>query len=384
MTDEVREYIFCNGPWPDPAPLPKEKADALKHEYEYFYPFDIPSSAKDLVPNHLTFALYNHAALLPGDKWRLRRRSRSLGRMRPVDAEDGLEDANFEEKTANANILRVHTHLGWCEDMVKDQANSRTGPRNYHDTVFKNEVNDLINITHSHYEATNYKDALKYGFYELQSARDWYREVTGDVGMHRDLVLYWIRTAALLITPIAPHFAEQVWCDILSEPKSIQHALWPTPFKPVDPTITAAGLYMRGTIKTIRDAETNLPRMLQKAAKGKKVNTDSAPFDLKKPNSVKIYVAKEFPEWQNTAVQTVKDAYDEKEDNVDDAKVRQLLVENGLINDKRVMPFIQAFKKRMAQYGAQTAFQRGERHPARVVALPQEVAEPCGCGGLVG
>jgi leucyl-tRNA synthetase len=185
---------------------------------------------------------------------------------------------------------------------------------------------------------------LKYGFYELQSARDWYREVTGDVGMHGDLVLSWIRTAALLITPIAPHFAEQIWCDILSEPQSIQHALWPTPSTPVDPTIIEAALYMRGTIKTIRDAETNLLRMLQKAAKGKKVNTDSAPFDPKKPKSVRIYVAKEFPEWQNTAVQTVKDSYDEKEDKVDDAKVRQLLVENGLIKDKRVMPFIQAFK----------------------------------------
>lgn len=57
--------------------------------------------------------------------------------------------------------------------------------------------------------------------------------------------------------------------------------------------------------------------------------------------------AKESPEWQNTAVQTVKDAYDEKDGKVDDTKVRQLLVENGLNTDKRVMPFIQAFKVRI-------------------------------------
>lgn len=36
-------------------------------------------------------------------------------RLSLADAGDGLEDANFEEKTANANILRVHTLLGWCE-----------------------------------------------------------------------------------------------------------------------------------------------------------------------------------------------------------------------------------------------------------------------------
>jgi leucyl-tRNA synthetase len=144
MTDEVWEYIFCNGPWPNPEPFPREKAEALKHEYEYFYPFDIRSSAKDLVPNHLTFALYNHAAIFPKDKWPLSMRtnghlmlngkkmSKSTGnsltlreaiekfgadatRLSLADAGDGLEDANFEEKTANANILRVHTLLGWCD-----------------------------------------------------------------------------------------------------------------------------------------------------------------------------------------------------------------------------------------------------------------------------
>ncbi|TEB21473.1 leucine-tRNA ligase [Coprinellus micaceus] len=386
MTDEIWEYVFCNGPFPSPSPLPKEKADALKHEYSYFYPFDIRSSAKDLVPNHLTFALYNHVALFPEDKWPLSMRtnghlmlngkkmSKSTGnsltlresiekfgadatRLSLADAGDGLEDANFEEKTANANILRLHTLLDWCKEQVTDQAKLRTGPRTFHDDVFENEVNDLINFTQSHYDATNYKDALKYGFYELQSARDWYREVTAESGMHKDLVLYWIRISALLATPVAPHFAEHIWSDILQEPKSIQCARWPTPEKPVDQTIIEAGQYMRGTVKTIRDAETTLLKMMQKAAKGKKVLQENA-FDPKKPKSVRVYVAKEFPEWQNVSVGVVKEAWDEKEDKVDDAVVRAKLVENGLIKDKRVMPFIQAFKKRMAQYGAQTAFRR--------------------------
>jgi hypothetical protein len=32
-----------------------------------------------------------------------------------ADAGDGLEDANFDEKTADANILRLHTLITWCE-----------------------------------------------------------------------------------------------------------------------------------------------------------------------------------------------------------------------------------------------------------------------------
>lgn len=384
MTDEIWEYIFCKGPFPNPSPIPREKVDAMKYEYEYFYPFDIRSSAKDLIPNHLTFALYSHVALFPEDKWPLSMRtnghlmlngkkmSKSTGnsltlreaiekfgadatRLSLADAGDGLEDANFEEKAANANILRVHTLLGWCEEMFSAEANLRHGPRNYHDEVFLQEINDLINITQSHYEATNYKDALKFGFYDFQSIRDWYREVTADVGMHHDLVQYWIRAAALLVTPIAPHFAEHIWTAILKQPQSVQLASWPTPSDPVDRTLIEAGQYMRGTIKMIRDAEVTLLKALTKS-KGKKPSGNL--YDPKKSKAVRIYVATTFPEWQDTCVQIIKEAYSKEEDKVDDATVKQLLTERDLIKDKRPMPFIQAFKKRMSQYGAETAFRR--------------------------
>lgn len=187
----------------------------------------------------------------------------------------------------------------------------------------------------------NYKDALKYGFYELQSARDWYREVTSDVGMHSALVMYWIRVAALLVTPVAPHFAEHIYSALLKSPTSVQLALWPTPSEPVDRTIIEAGQYMRGTIKMIRDAEASLLRIMNKN-KGKKGG--DAAFDPKKPKSVRIYVATNFPEWQDICVQIVKEAYTEKTDTVDDLKVRELLTDRGLIKDKRAMPFVQAFK----------------------------------------
>ena len=144
MTDEIWEFVFCDGPWPSSASFSREKAEALRHEFNYFYPFDIRSSGKDLVPNHLTFCVYNHAALFPEKRWPRsirtnghlmlngKKMSKSKGisltlrqgidkfgadatRLALADAGDGVEDANFDEKTANANILRVHTLLGWCE-----------------------------------------------------------------------------------------------------------------------------------------------------------------------------------------------------------------------------------------------------------------------------
>ena len=249
--------------------------------------------------------------------------------------------------------------------MIKEGAGLRTGPKSsYHDKVFEEEINSLINITNEQYEKyalppfpffsypysiartyrTFYKDAMKYGFYELQSARDWYREVTADIGMHADLVGYWINVAALLASPIAPHFAEHVWRGILHQPTSIQLALWPTPSQPIDTPTIEAGAYMRALVKNVRDAELTLLKKLEKA-KGK---AGPPPFDPKKPRALRVYVATRFPEWQDACVQAVQAAWTSETARVDDAKVRALLTERGLIKDKRAMPFVQLFKVRPA------------------------------------
>jgi leucyl-tRNA synthetase len=205
----------------------------------------------------------------------------------------------------------------------------------------------LILIDCSH--RTFYKDAMKYGFYELQSVRDWYREVTADIGMHADLVRYWIGVAALLASPIAPHFAEHIWRGILQHPTTIQRALWPTPAQAVDTPTIEAGAYMRALVKNVRDAELTLLKKLGKATtKGSGPKTP--PFDPKKPRALRVYVATRFPEWQDACVQAVQAAWAPETARVDDAKVRALLMERGMIKDKRAMPFVQLFKVRRALF----------------------------------
>jgi leucyl-tRNA synthetase len=252
--------------------------------------------------------------------------------------------------------------INLLQEMTKEGAGLRAGPKDsYHDKVFEEEINNLINITKEQYELyvaslltypsaadellgalrTFYKDATKYGFYELQSARDWYREVTADIGMHADLVRYWIGVAALLASPIAPHFAEHIWRGILQHPTTIQRALWPTPARQVDLPTIDAGAYMRSLVKAVRDAELTLLKKL-----GKAKGANPPPFDPKKPRAVRVYVATRFPEWQDACVQAVEAACAPETGRVDDARVRALLTERGLIKDKRAMPFVQLFKVR--------------------------------------
>jgi len=68
MTDEVWDYVLGDGPVPKTG-LTAEKASELKYHFQYFYPMDVRSSGKDLIPNHLTFCIYIHAALFPEKHW---------------------------------------------------------------------------------------------------------------------------------------------------------------------------------------------------------------------------------------------------------------------------------------------------------------------------
>lgn len=62
------------------------------------------------------------------------------------------------------------------------------------DRIFLAEIFHNVNVAEKAYEAYNFRDAQKYGFFELQKARDKYRkmsEVSG-VPMHRDLIVHFI------------------------------------------------------------------------------------------------------------------------------------------------------------------------------------------------
>ena len=39
----------------------------MRSEFQYWYPMDLRVSGKDLIGNHLTMCLYNHAAIWPNE-----------------------------------------------------------------------------------------------------------------------------------------------------------------------------------------------------------------------------------------------------------------------------------------------------------------------------
>jgi len=180
-----------------------------------------------------------------------------------------------------------------------------------------------------------YKAALKTGFYDLTSARDFYREATkaAGVGMHADLVKQYIKLQALLLTPIAPHWAEYMWRDVLGESTSIQNALFPVVAEP-QVSLTTAREYVRQTSSNITSAE---GAQQKKLAKGK-----SAAFDPKKEKKLTVFAAQNYPAWQSQCIELVREAFDGMA--VDVKKVSQKLDKS---QTKKAMPFVQGLKKRL-------------------------------------
>jgi leucyl-tRNA synthetase len=201
-------------------------------------------------------------------------------RLTLADAGDSIEDANFEVEMAEAQMLRLYTFIEWVKETlcinpidseqeinpttpsedsptvvssvinwVKDKlhnfslnsdhkneefteqqkANYRTDTNyNYYDHVFESEINRIINLTAESYEKMLYKDVLKYGFFELQIARDNYRELCSESEqMNLRLIKRFIEVQVILLAPICPHISDYVY-QFLHPGTTIMNAKWPT------------------------------------------------------------------------------------------------------------------------------------------------------------
>ncbi|TPX70822.1 leucine---tRNA ligase [Spizellomyces sp. 'palustris'] len=391
MTDDVWDYILLDGPKPADTIIPQETLDRMRREFKYFYPLDLRVSGKDLVNNHLSFFIYNHTAIFPKESWpkgvranghlllNNEKMSKSTGnfmtlrdalkvygadatRFALADAGDGVEDANFLEKTADDAILKLFTEREWVEEVLTQVAEGkmRQGAYSWNDTVFEAEINKFIGEVNKAYTGMLYRDALKLAFYELSNARSEYRKATtgqgvgsmaleGEAyeGMHEDLIVRYIEVQALMLAPITPHWSEHIWSNLLKKPESIKKALWPKQTAEPNESLLAAAAYIRGMASKVRSAEDQAARKKQKKGAVDKVE---------KIGKLRLYVASSFPAWQDEAVAVLRETWDESTGKFQ-GNEKQALIAKGLMKNKAVMPFIASIKQAVDAQGP-VAFDR--------------------------
>eukprot|EP00118_Oscarella_pearsei_P016818 m.163639 g.163639 ORF g.163639 m.163639 type:complete len:1177 (+) comp38854_c0_seq2:70-3600(+) len=368
LTQEVWDYIFFLSA-PKPATEISDSAlNQLRREFQYWYPLDLRVSGKDLVPNHLTYFLYNHVSVWPqeSDKWprgvranghlmlNSEKMSKSTGnfltlqqsletygadatRFNLADAGDTVEDANFVEINANATILRLHGLLDWTKEMLGMQDKLRQGPFTIHDKVFESELNLAIKETEKHYDALFFREALKSGVFELQGGRDRYRDITSlSGGMHKDLVLRYIEIQALLLSAICPHVCEHMW-SLLGKTGNIVSAPWPEA-GPVDEVLLKSLDFVLDCARDLRH----------------RIRTLTEKKGSQKPKYATVFVGHTYPPWQAAVLKCLKEAYDEESKSFPSNKeiATKLKGYPELAKFmKKAMPFAQTVKEAVAEKG---------------------------------
>lgn len=186
--------------------------------------------------------------------------------------------------------------------------------------------------------------------------------------MHKDLVLEFIKRQALLITPIAPHWAEYIWKDVLKnvsrtlvipliqiyrqakfqQSSTIQNELFPKVSAPISLALTAARNYVHAVSTAITSTE---GAQLKKKAKGK-----GTTYDPSLPKKLTIFVALTYPGWQNKYIDLVREAFDEVTLTVNDKELNLQVQKLG--ETKKAMPFVQGLKRRLQVEPSKTVFKR--------------------------
>jgi leucyl-tRNA synthetase len=134
-----------------------------------------------------------------------------------ADAGDTLDDANFDELVANSAITRLYVFERWIFEELRKHVPeegldfSAQPAKDLWDEIFENEINYAVENTTKDYNEIRYKQALKHGFFEPQTAKEDYLIGKAGKGVNPFLLLKFIETQLILLNPIVPHFAEYCW-----------------------------------------------------------------------------------------------------------------------------------------------------------------------------
>jgi len=322
LTNEVWDFVFLDGPKPKKTKIPKTVLEKMRKEFRFWYPMDLRVSGKDLIQNHLTMSLYNHACVWEKEPdmwpkgffcngWLLvnnEKMSKSKGnfftiadiiskfsadtvRAACANSGDTLEDANFEEDVAKNVLLFMPVFLENMKAITSGSEPLLDGDEGarFVDKWFGNQMNRLVADARKYYESMTYREALRCAYYEFTKAYDQYRDVCKAMQTqpHRGLTMRYLEWQMIILSPICPHFCEHGW-GVLGKPGTVLDARFPMPTVPVDTSIATQGAYMFDKVPH------DFIKLLEKASK------------QGKPLSGTIYVALDFPEWKVTVLKALR------------------------------------------------------------------------------
>ncbi|MFA5365086.1 MAG: leucine--tRNA ligase, partial [Candidatus Bathyarchaeia archaeon] len=229
--------------------IPTEQLDAMRSEFLYWYPLDMRISAKELLPNHLTFFLFQHTALFP----------QHLPRAVGVNGMLSIEGKKMSKSKGNfitlktalneygADATRTTLLLGgegmndpdWRGETCADIQNKLKGFVTLAQTIIQqattqecghleqwllNMLQQRTKIVTENLEQLKTRTALENALFETWNDFRWYNRRKGrlDSDTLKDALNTWI----LLLAPFIPHICEELWSK-LGNDGFVSLAPWP-------------------------------------------------------------------------------------------------------------------------------------------------------------
>lgn len=238
LTDEFFDFVFMGtgdiGEVSKSTGISIDLLQRMRQEFEYWYPYDMRVSGKDLVQNHLSFSLFNHTAIFPEKYWpggfsvngflQLdgQKMSSSKGNiftlrqicdMYGADATrltlmyggEGLEDPNWDSEFARNAGPRISQ---WYDFALENYGKGREDEK-YIDKWLESVCNKTIKVTKEAMDAMNFRTAIQRGYFDMQRYLRWY--IRRSPVPNKRIISWFIEVQTKILAPFCPHTCEEIW-----------------------------------------------------------------------------------------------------------------------------------------------------------------------------
>ncbi len=253
LTSEVLDYVFLGEG--DPDDISKEvglNASVLREmreDFLYWYPVDVRTSAKELLPNHLTFFLFHHIALFPPELWPRgidvngvlmiegAKMSKSKGniitlrdaideygpdavRCVLILAAERMDDPDWRGENARSVKQRLEGFYSLARELMSVRGGKVGRLERWLTSMLQLRIEAITGAL----EERRTKTALEEGLFNVWNDVKWYlrrSEEPSEFAL-RELLSTWIR----LLAPFAPFICEHIWHE-MGNANFISTAPWP-------------------------------------------------------------------------------------------------------------------------------------------------------------
>ena len=265
LDDDLFDYILLGIGSSDTLSLKygidKGTLEDIRREFLYYYPVDSRHSGRDLVPNHLTFFIFNHVALFPEELWPReivvngsvlmegKKMSKSLGNIIPLRkaiAEHGsdairasllisaeiLQDADFTLDMLKSIKDRVERLYNACIHFSSIRSSGNDGIKEMEDRWLLARLNTLISDTTYAMDRLRVREALNNVLYIMEQDVQWYMKRARSKGRRDEDIAPVVKTfldaRVRMLAPFMPFISEEMWSILYDGKKGfVSDAEWP-------------------------------------------------------------------------------------------------------------------------------------------------------------